>query len=261
MKDLTFIFHDNEVKQEFQQFIAKHKVTAIQLHLLTKYNKKEIITTNDFDTHWSDLKPIIWEKQGQRCAICEKILQDRGNSHIEHYRPKTNYWWLAYEPQNYYVACSECNSYAKGTQFPFATGSLQVSYETKDKIAEEIPLLINPLLESPYQYFKVVFGTHSKTNKNIIMLEPLESLDRNSVAYQKAIETIKIFNINLANYEHDKQYMQIEVNIEFHQQLYELAQKVWNKEPDLHEFYHKLDSKYKNLGYTAMIMDGKVEII
>lgn len=258
MKDLTFIFHDNEVKQEFKDFREKKAVKAQELYLLTKC---QTIVSNDFDNHWSDLKPILWEKQGQRCAICEKILQDRANSHVEHYRPKVEYWWLAYVPENYYVACAECNSYEKGTQFPFATGSLQVSYETKDKITEEIPLLINPLLENPYQYFKVVFGSHSKTNKNIIMLEPLESLDRNSILYQKAIETIKVFNINLAKYEHDKHYMQIEVNIEFHQYLYELAQKVVCNENDIQECYNKLDSKYKNLGYTAMIMAGNVEII
>jgi uncharacterized protein (TIGR02646 family) len=261
MRNLTFIFEDTEVKQEFQQFIVKQKVITNNTYLLTKYNKKEIIVTADFISHWSDLKPILWDKQGKRCAICEKILQDRANSHVEHYRPKVEYWWLAYVPENYYVACAECNSYAKGTQFPFAVGSLQVNYATKDRIEEEIPLLINPLIENPYQYFKVVFGSHSKTNKNIIMLEPLESLDRNSVAYQKAIETIKVFNINLANYEHDKQYMQIEVNIEFHQQLYELAQKSLNGENDLQECFHKLDSQYKNLGYTAMLMAGNVDIL
>lgn len=258
MKDLTFIFHDTEVKQKFKEFRERKDVKAQELYLLTKC---PTIVSKDFDSFWSDLKPIFWQKQGQRCAICEKTLQDRGNSHIEHYRPKTNYWWLAYEPQNYYVACSECNSYEKGTQFPFATGSLQVSYETKDKIAEEIPLLINPLLENPYQYFKVVFDTHAATKKRIIRLEPLDNLKRDSIEYEKALKTIEVFNINLNEYEATKHYMKITVNMEFHQYLYELAQKVICQEDDIQECYYQLDSKYRDLGYTAMIMRGNVEII
>lgn len=260
MKDLTFIFQDDEVKQEFQQFITDAKVTKVRLHLLNKYNKKEIIVTDDFTNHWSDLKPILWKKQDERCAICEKILQGRGGADVEHYRPKEDYWWLAYEPQNYYVACDECNRYEKGTKFPFAIGSSQVDYENKDKIDEEIPLLINPLLENPYQYFKVVFDTHASTKQRIIRLEPLDSLKRGSIEYEKAIATIEVFNINLDKYEAAKHYMKITVNIEFHQYLYELAQKVVCQEEDIQECYNQLDSKYKNLGYTTMIMKGNVEI-
>ncbi len=164
-------------------------------------------------------------------------------------------------PENYYVTCDECNRYEKGTQFPFAIDSLQVSHETKDKIAEEIPLLINPLLENPYQYFKVVFDTHAATKKRIIRLEPLETLKKGSIVYEKAMKTTEVFNINLDKYETAKHYMKITVNMEFHQYLYELAQKVVCQEDDRLEFYHQLDSKYKNLGYTAMIMAGNVEII
>ena len=122
-------------------------------------------------------------------------------------------------------------------------------------------MLINPLLESPYQYFKIIFDTHFSTKRNIIRLEPLDSLKKGSVEYEKAVATIDVFNINLDRYEATKHYMQIHVKMEFHQELYELAQKVVCNENDIQECYNKLDSKYKNLGYTAMIMAGNVDII
>lgn len=67
-----------------------------------------------------------------KCAFCEQKLLD-APKHIEHYRPKDIYYWLAYSWDNLLLACGSCNS-AKGTNFK--TENSKVSY--RNEIFEEI---------------------------------------------------------------------------------------------------------------------------
>ena len=50
-----------------------------------------------------------------KCAYCEKDISD-DDKHIEHYRPKSRYYWLAYSWDNLLLCCSRCNK-AKGDKF------------------------------------------------------------------------------------------------------------------------------------------------
>lgn len=85
-----------------------------------------------------------------KCAYCEQKLLD-APKHIEHYRPKDIYYWLAYSWDNLLLCCGSCNS-AKGKRF--ATANTKASYngETFNAIhtlgmsydALEIPMIINP---------------------------------------------------------------------------------------------------------------------
>ncbi|SFV61407.1 hypothetical protein MNB_SV-3-1074 [hydrothermal vent metagenome] len=85
-----------------------------------------------------------------KCAYCEQKLLD-APKHIEHYRPKDIYYWLAYSWDNLLLCCGSCNS-SKGTNF--AIENNQVVYNNEpfenihtlgssyDKI--EKPKMINP---------------------------------------------------------------------------------------------------------------------
>ena len=63
-----------------------------------------------------------------KCAYCESAIMPPDNQNdsneirkyftIEHYRPKTFYYWLAYEWSNLLLLCKDCNS-GKGDKFPF----------------------------------------------------------------------------------------------------------------------------------------------
>ena len=50
-----------------------------------------------------------------KCAYCEKNIGD-SSKHIEHYRPKKIYYWLAYSWDNLLLSCGKCNS-AKSDKF------------------------------------------------------------------------------------------------------------------------------------------------
>jgi len=127
-----------------------------------------------------------------KCAFCEKKLLD-APKHIEHYRPKKYYYWLAYSWDNLLLACGECNS-AKGDRF--ATKNTPASYQNEpfedihhfgdhyDTI--ENPLIINPEKEdilTLMQYDKEanIFSTNervSHTIENACKLNRLELLEK-----------------------------------------------------------------------------------
>jgi uncharacterized protein (TIGR02646 family) len=85
-----------------------------------------------------------------KCAYCEQKLLD-APKHIEHYRPKNIYYWLAYSWDNLLLSCGGCNSSKSDS---FKTQNQIVSYDNEsfkdihnlsssyDTI--EKPFIINP---------------------------------------------------------------------------------------------------------------------
>ena len=58
---------------------------------------------------WSPLKDELIRRLGHKCWYTEaKPLGAQLT--IDHYRPKRDYWWLAFEPGNFRVACPYSNS-------------------------------------------------------------------------------------------------------------------------------------------------------
>lgn len=92
------------------------------------------------------LKNIYYEK----CAYCEKKLID-SSFHIEHYRPKDKYYWLAYSWDNLFLSCSHCNT-SKGTKFLTKNAVIVHTGESFSDIhnlsddydSRELPMIINP---------------------------------------------------------------------------------------------------------------------
>jgi uncharacterized protein (TIGR02646 family) len=260
MKDLRLVFADEELQTECLNFAKNHAMKKI-FRLLRLHQTNNKIVNEDYKNHnvWKDLKNVFWKKQGKRCAICEKELNEINSYDVEHYIPKTEFWWFAYHTINYYVACGTCNRTEKSNHFPFLHPNPVISYMNRKNIFDYKPLLINPLHENPYDYFRVIFQTDIKTNKKVVVLAPLKQLE--TLEHQKALATITVLNLNLKKTILPSREVQMEWNIKLYNKLFKLAQKVKNNEPDLQEYFESLDEDYKNLGYTAMIMDGKVEII
>ncbi|MCB9603018.1 MAG: hypothetical protein H6721_07410 [Sandaracinus sp.] len=91
--------------------------------------------TKDFDGKvygHEDVKKALWKMQHGKCCFCEKEMEVSYGT-VEHFRPKTSatddagtkregYWWLAYEFENFYLSCINCNQ-PKGDYFPLASGN------------------------------------------------------------------------------------------------------------------------------------------
>jgi len=92
--------------------------------ILSSKNRQSAFEGNVASQSYSDAKNLykvgsVQKKLNElyhlKCGYCEKTLLD-SPKHIEHYRPKKIYYWLAYSWDNLLLSCGECNS-AKGDRF------------------------------------------------------------------------------------------------------------------------------------------------
>lgn len=80
--------------------------------------------TLEFNSNvWKAAKPQLKRETGGKCAYCESPTDTVAHGDVEHYRPKSKYWWLAYCYDNYLYACQICNQVHKGDEFPVHASS------------------------------------------------------------------------------------------------------------------------------------------
>jgi len=127
--------------------------------ILNKDNRKDAFDENIEKKGYVDSKNLykvnsvqkaLNELYNLKCAYCEQRLLD-SPKHIEHYRPKDIYYWLAYSWDNLLLCCGSCNS-AKGKRFETLERKVLYGSESFENIHRlgksydevEKPLIINP---------------------------------------------------------------------------------------------------------------------
>jgi hypothetical protein len=99
---------------------------------------------------WSEVKGVYVQLQHGKCAYCERRIGTdpvyAGELDVEHYRPKSGFYLLAYHPLNYAVACIRCNRGLKRDEFPVA-GTRMWDGEDPRAMGAERPLLVYPIGE------------------------------------------------------------------------------------------------------------------
>lgn len=75
-------------------------------------------------TFWKTAKKQLKKESGGKCAYCEANTEIVAHGDVEHYRPKSVYWWLAYTYDNYLYARQICNQIYKSDNFPIAGTTL-----------------------------------------------------------------------------------------------------------------------------------------
>lgn len=73
-----------------------------------------------------DTKKDLKDLYHHKCCYCEQRIEA---SHVEHYRPKSLYWWLAYSWDNLLYICPTCNT-NKLNHFEIANE--KANYEASD---------------------------------------------------------------------------------------------------------------------------------
>lgn len=94
-------------------------------------------------TGYEVVKSELAEMQHGKCCYCEKREEQAKYRDIEHYRPKSTYWWLAWTWENLLFACMDCNRELKGDQFPLSPDSERLVAE-QDPPGGEQPLVLDP---------------------------------------------------------------------------------------------------------------------
>lgn len=115
-----------------------------------------------------EVKEVLWQTQHHKCCFCEQEFE-RKFSTVEHFRPKARadrgggvihggYWWLAYDFENLYFACQNCNQ-AKGDYFPLAHGSAPLAPGQHPRTHPESQMIVDPGCEEPTQHLTFVWVT------------------------------------------------------------------------------------------------------
>ena len=95
------------------------------------------------------VKNVLRQISHGKCGYCDQRVAGIYYGDVEHFRPKSKYWWLAYTWENLLYACEICNRVYKKTRFPIK--GREASGPGSDLDGED-PLFINPLDEDPELY-------------------------------------------------------------------------------------------------------------
>ena len=126
-----------------------------------------------------------------KCAYCETVIK-KSNTYttIDHYRPKSTYYWLVSEWSNLLLSCQICNT-TKSSKFPLIAdnkknkfppllnGNLNVKKCKADNsvLIDERPYILHPKIDEPKKYFDFkidknyagieIIGTDSEGSKDL----------------------------------------------------------------------------------------------
>ncbi len=128
----------------------------------------------DIDTSFWKLSKTQSKKESNgKCAYCEANTQVVAHGDVEHFRPKSIYWWLAYTYDNYLYSCQICNQIHKSDNFPI--GAIQypepdIKKNTSDQEIEALAGKISPdPIDITLNYtFKLYLDEHIKEKAFLI---------------------------------------------------------------------------------------------
>ncbi len=94
-------------------------------------------------TGYQVARDALYVAQYGKCAYCEWKPLGKEWSPVEHYRPKTRYWWLTWTWENLLFACPWCNTKHKGSKFPLRDAATALEPEQAPP-GDEDPMIIDP---------------------------------------------------------------------------------------------------------------------
>ncbi|MEI2300517.1 retron system putative HNH endonuclease [Ensifer sp. MJa1] len=102
--------------------------------------------------HRSEVRDSLVDLFFGKCAYCER----RSAESIDHFRPKSLYPWLAYDWENLYLACIECDR-QKGGALP-VTGLPAPPFSTvaEARISEQLRL-VDPCYDDPRSHLRICY--------------------------------------------------------------------------------------------------------
>jgi len=170
------------------------------------------VQANEYNSQYNskfkqkDTKELLSEIYNEKCVFCEQKIYKCINgsmksctSTVEHYRPKSIYYWLAFSWDNLLWCCHRCN---KNKDNNFDILNTRVAFEDSFKNAIhtsinlyqdiEQPLMINPELESVLSKLTFDNGIISSTDARVQYTIKTCVLDRPDLN-EKRLKIIKKF--------------------------------------------------------------------
>ena len=101
------------------KFVGAGLKQSMKVLLTSFYENAGAVPFNDQKSLqiWGTAKANLKKESFNKCAYCEAPTAVVAHGDVEHFRPKSSYWWLAYAYDNYSYACQICNQIFKGDRF------------------------------------------------------------------------------------------------------------------------------------------------
>lgn len=139
--------------------------------------------------HWRHPRVLgaLFALHGRGCAYCQGPFSASDRGDVDHFRPKSIYWWLAYDVSNYFLSCGRCNRVRKGDRFPLAEGEVGLRHGDGRREQDEKKLLLDP--------------SRDDVRRIVLRLEggfwSLAAKTSDGVPDAEAATTIRFFELNL----------------------------------------------------------------
>jgi uncharacterized protein (TIGR02646 family) len=153
-------------------------------------------------TVWDKAKDQMLRESSGKCAYCESPTSVVAYGDVEHFRPKSKYWWLAYCYENFLPACVICNQRFKRDEF--AMGRKGKAWTgpavTKDMKPAALKALaktmtvdaLNDADGMPLQLF-----TKTTDSERALLLHPYFQNPAEFLAYKPILETKEVLVVPL----------------------------------------------------------------
>ncbi len=130
-----------------------------------------------------DVKERLSEIYNRKCVFCESTIEQ---FEVEHFRPKSLYWWLAYSWDNLMLICPTCNKNKTndfdidGVKAVFKQSDLNKIHELcKEYNKTEEPKIINPEIEDVEKLLVFDLKTGKISSKNSRVQHTIETCQLN----------------------------------------------------------------------------------
>lgn len=132
------------------------------------------IDKHAFNTaYWKTAKTQLKKESANKCAYCEANTSVVAHGDVEHFRPKSEYWWLAYTYDNYLFACQICNQTYKSDNFPIAGTKFSQPLIKKTTTVAKINSLIGNISPDPVDiavgYTLIKYIDKHKKEKSLLL--------------------------------------------------------------------------------------------
>lgn len=141
---LSRIFSDDAGKEKRARLVKAH-IKSVRMRPV---DRKDHCDRNG-PNKWKPFKDFSTNVLGNKCWYTEVELTG-ASLVVDHFRPVCDYWWLAYDPENYRIACSWANSSkhnplydcagGKGDQFPLLPPGVRASGKSKLRVERSVIL-------------------------------------------------------------------------------------------------------------------------
>lgn len=152
---------------------AKLAETSLKLLQDERDIRKGSLEKHSFDSSiWKKAKSQLLAETHDKCAYCETPTAVVTFGDVEHYRPKSKYWWLAYCLDNYLASCAICNQKFKKDKFLIKNPGLRPPRVRSNSTDSRLETLAQSMAPDPLDTAAVADFKQKHTNEGPLLINP-----------------------------------------------------------------------------------------